>query len=78
MLQGNRRLFSAFSIEKRERIYESVLSGGRIIIVVPGDGRRWKCFFYFHVFSPPQSKLSKCIFKQRETELQSIMNFTQS
>ena len=55
MLQGNRRLFSAFSIEKRERIYESVLSGGRIIIVVPGDGRSWKCFFCFQVFSPPQS-----------------------
>ena len=59
MLQGNRRLFSAFSIEKRERIYESVLSGGRIIIVVPGDGRRWKCFFYFQVFSPPHPNCPK-------------------
>ena len=37
MLQGNRRLFSAFSIEKRERIYESVLSGGE-----NNNSRTWR------------------------------------
>ena len=73
----HRRLFSAFSREKRERIYESVLSGERIIIAVPGDGQRWwKCFFYPQVFSPPQYRLFLLIFKSCEDKRKSLIHFT--